>query len=102
MPRESAAPSGFFDYCRLVAAAGDEKDGDDDQPDPVVIEQIAEAVEKAKNKNGKPTAIICKSVKGKGVSFMEDKCDWHGSAPNAEQYAQAMAELDEAMKSLEV
>ena len=45
---------------------------------------------------------VAKTVKGKGVSFMEDKCDWHGSAPNAEQYAQAMAELDEAMKSLEV
>ena len=45
---------------------------------------------------------VAKTVKGKGVSFMEDQCDWHGSAPNAEQYAQAMAELDEALKSLEV
>ena len=64
--------------------------------------QIEEAFEAAKTCKGKPTCIVAKTVKGKGVSFMEDKCDWHGSAPNAEQYAQAMAELDEAMKSLEV
>ena len=43
---------------------------------------------------GKPTAIIAKSVKGKGVSFMENQCDWHGVAPNDEQYKQAMAELE--------
>ena len=64
--------------------------------------QIEEAFEAAKACKDKPTCIVAKTVKGKGVSFMEDKCDWHGSAPNAEQYAQAMAELDEAMKSLEV
>ena len=66
------------------------------------IEEILDAFDKAKTVKNKPTAIVAKTVKGKGVSFMEDKCDWHGSAPNAEQYAQAMAELDEAMKSLEV
>ncbi len=64
--------------------------------------QIEEAFEAAKACKGKPTCIVAKTVKGKGVSFMEDQCDWHGSAPNAEQYAQAMAELDEALKSLEV
>ena len=64
--------------------------------------QIEEAFAAARECKGKPTCIVAKTVKGKGVSFMEDKCDWHGSAPNAEQYAQAMAELDEAMKSLEV
>ena len=63
---------------------------------------IEEAFEAAKACKDQPTCIVAQTVKGKGVSFMEDKCDWHGSAPNAEQYAQAMAELDDAMKSLEV
>ena len=49
--------------------------------------------EKTNEKNGKPWVIVQKSVKGKGVSFMEDKASWHGSAPNDEQYAQAMEEL---------
>ncbi len=49
----------------------------------------------------KPTAIIAKTVKGKGVSFMENQVSWHGSAPNAEQYAQAMAELDAAKAEIE-
>ncbi len=64
--------------------------------------QIEDAFKKARECKGKPTCIVAKSVKGKGVSFMEDKCDWHGSAPNAEQYAEAMAELDKALKDLEV
>ena len=45
------------------------------------------------NSNGKPTAIIAKTVKGKGVSFMENQCGWHGKAPNEEEYKIAMAEL---------
>ena len=45
-------------------------------------------------KNGLPKAIIGKTVKGKGVSFMENQVGWHGVAPNDEQYKQAMAELD--------
>ena len=57
------------------------------------FEEIANAVEMAK-KSDKPFAIICKTVKGKGVSFMENKAEWHGSAPNAEQYEQAMKELE--------
>ena len=66
------------------------------------FDQIEEAFNNADACKDKPTCIISKSVKGKGVSFMEDKCDWHGSAPNAEQYATAMAELDAAMAELEV
>ena len=50
---------------------------------------------------GKPTAIIAKSVKGKGVSFMENQVGWHGKAPNEEQYNQAMSELDAALAALE-
>ena len=64
--------------------------------------EIEEAFKKADECKDKPTCIVAHTVKGKGVSFMEDKCDWHGSAPNAEQYAQAMAELDAAMAELEV
>ncbi len=54
-----------------------------------------DAIENAINTDseGKPLAIIMKTVKGKGVSFMENKCDWHGKAPNAEEYEIAMAEL---------
>ena len=66
------------------------------------FDQIEEAFAKADECKGKPTCIVAKTVKGKGVSFMEDKCDWHGSAPNAEQYEQAMAELDAALAELEV
>ena len=55
--------------------------------------QIEAALNEAKTVKGKPTAIIAKSIKGKGVSFMEDQASWHGSAPNDEQYAQAVAEL---------
>ena len=44
--------------------------------------------------------IVQKSIKGKGVSFMEDKCSWHGTAPNKEQYDQAMAELNARIDEL--
>ncbi len=63
------------------------------------FDEIAEAVEEAK-KSDKPFAIIAKTTKGKGVSFMENKAEWHGSAPNAEQYEQAMKELNEASACL--
>lgn len=59
------------------------------------FEQIREAFAQAREVKGQPTAIIAKSIKGKGVSFMEDQAKWHGSAPNDEQYAQAMKELEE-------
>ena len=55
---------------------------------------IEAAFNEAKTVKGKPTAIIAKTVKGKGVSFMENKVNWHGSAPNDEQYAAAVAELN--------
>ncbi len=57
------------------------------------FEQIAAAFEAAKACKGKPTAIIATTVKGKGVSYMEDQASWHGAAPNAEQYEQAVAEI---------
>lgn len=62
--------------------------------------QIAEAIAKAKAVTGKPAAIIAKTVKGKGVSFMEDQAGWHGVAPNDEQYAVAMEELEKAGEAL--
>ena len=57
------------------------------------FEQIDSAVKAAKACEGKPTAIVCSCVKGKGVSFMENNVKWHGSAPNAEQYEQAVNEI---------
>ena len=57
------------------------------------FDQIEAALTEAKTMVGKPTCIVMKSVKGKGVSFMENQCKWHGSAPNKEQYDIAMAEL---------
>lgn len=62
---------------------------------------ILEAVEEAKETKGKPTMILAKSVKGKGVSFMENNPAWHGAAPNKEQFEQAIAELDATIKGLE-
>ena len=57
------------------------------------FDSLEASFEAAKSSAGKPTAIIAKSVKGKGVSFMENNVNWHGAAPNDEQYEQAMAEL---------
>ncbi|MGN1478310.1 MAG: transketolase [Acutalibacteraceae bacterium] len=65
------------------------------------FDEIDAAFNAAAEFKGKPTAIIAKSVKGKGVSFMEDQCSWHGTAPNEEQYNQAMAELQAALAELE-
>ncbi|MBP1572667.1 MAG: transketolase [Oscillospiraceae bacterium] len=65
------------------------------------FDSIEKAFNEAETIVNQPVAIIQKSVKGKGVSFMENQCSWHGTAPNAEQYAQAMAELEETLKSLE-
>lgn len=59
------------------------------------------AVNEAKATKGQPSAIIMKSVKGKNVSFMENNAGWHGSAPNEEQYKQAIAELDKIISDLE-
>ena len=57
------------------------------------MEQLKEAFKEARLMKGQPTAIIMKTVKGKGVSFMENQVSWHGSAPNDEQYTIAMEEL---------
>ena len=65
-------------------------------------DEIKEAIKTAKSTKGKPTAVIAKSVKGKGVSFMENEASWHGAAPNKEQYEQAISELDAHLKELEV
>ena len=64
------------------------------------IEAIDSAVKAAKACKGKPTAIICRTVKGKGVSFMENTVKWHGSAPNEEQYKQAVSEINSYIDSL--
>ncbi len=64
------------------------------------LEAIERAVE-AGEKSDKPCAIICQTVKGKGVSFMENVCGWHGVAPNAEEYKTAMAELEQTLAALE-
>ena len=57
------------------------------------IQEIIDAFDVAKNVKGKPTCIIAKTVKGKGVSFMENQVGWHGKAPNEEQYKQAINEI---------
>ena len=61
------------------------------------FEQIEKAFKAARAVKGKPTAIIAKTVKGKGVSFMENQVGWHGSAPNDEQYEKAIAEIKASM-----
>ena len=61
------------------------------------FDAIEAAFNEAKTVKGKPTAIIAKTIKGKGVSFMENQVGWHGSAPNDEQYAQAVAEIKATM-----
>ena len=61
------------------------------------ISELISAFEQAKKTKGKPTAIIANTIKGKGVSFMENQAEWHGKAPNEEQYKQAMKELGGAI-----
>lgn len=65
------------------------------------FDAIENAVNEAKAVKGKPTAIIMKTVKGKGVSYMENQVGWHGSAPKQDQYEQAMAELDAQIAAIE-
>ena len=57
------------------------------------IDELITVFDKAKTVKGKPTAIIAKTIKGKGVSFREDKADWHGKAPNDEEYKTAIEDL---------
>ena len=64
------------------------------------FDEIDKAFKEAKATKGMPTAIIAHTVKGKGVSFMEDQAGWHGKAPNDEEYAIAMDELGKAGDAL--
>lgn len=64
------------------------------------FDKLKAAFDEARATKGMPTAIIVKSVKGKGVSFMENNAGWHGKAPNDEEYAIAMAELEKAGETL--
>ncbi|WP_432409181.1 transketolase [Wukongibacter sp. M2B1] len=65
-------------------------------------EEIQNAISQAKQTKGKPTVIVAKSIKGKGVSFMENQAEWHGNSPNKEQYEQSMQELDAFLEELGV
>ena len=65
------------------------------------FDQIERALNVARTVKGQPSAIVMKSVKGKGVSFMENNAGWHGVAPNDAQYEQAMAELNQQLAELE-
>ena len=65
------------------------------------IESIIRALTIAEMTKGKPTAIICNTIKGKGVSFMENQIDWHGKAPNDEEYKIAMQELKQEAEKIQ-
>ena len=65
------------------------------------IESIIRALTIAEMTKGKPTAIICKTIKGKGVSFMENQVDWHGKAPNDEEYEMAVKELKQEAEKIQ-
>ena len=64
------------------------------------IKDLIEAFDRAERVKDKPTVIIAHTVKGKGVSFVENKAEWHGIAPKKEEYERAIMELDEALKQL--
>lgn len=64
------------------------------------IKQIIEALNNAKETKGKPTIIICKTIKGKGASLMENKVEWHGAAPNQQQYEEIMTGLKKRLEEL--
>ena len=65
------------------------------------LDAIESAIAAFRAENEKPTCIILDTLKGKGVSFMENSVDWHGKGPNDEEYAQAMQELNAAYAALE-
>ena len=64
------------------------------------FDEIAAALKEARETKGMPTAIIAKTIKGKGVSYMENQAGWHGKAPNDEEFAIAMEELKKAGEAL--
>ena len=82
-------PLPLLDKVQAFMCKGIEADGN-------CFESLQKAFDEAKATKGKPTCIIAHTIKGKGVSFMENNYAWHGAAPNDEQYAQAMADLKEA------
>ena len=65
------------------------------------FDALVRAFEEAKTVKGKPTVLLMKTVKGKGISFMENNAGWHGKAPNDEQYEQGKAELEAKLAELE-
>ena len=65
------------------------------------VRAVRLALGKAKGVHGQPQAIVCTTIKGKGVSFMEDKASWHGTAPSHDQAVEALAELDAERARLE-
>lgn len=65
------------------------------------FDEIESALKNASQTKGAPTCIVMKTVKGKGVSYMENECGWHGKAPNEEEYKQAMEELNAQLKEME-
>ena len=65
------------------------------------FDALVRAFEVAKTVKGKPTVLLMKTVKGKGISFMENNAGWHGKAPNDEQYEQGKAELEAKLAELE-
>lgn len=64
------------------------------------FKEIIEAFEKAKTIKEKPVAIIAKTIKGKGISFMENEAKWHGKAPKEEEYLEAIKELEMNAKNM--
>jgi transketolase len=84
---EVMCPGPIADRWRAFGWSVQEIDGHD-------LGQILGALEKARQINGQPSLIVANTVKGKGVSFMENQVGWHGTAPNQEQVKQALAELE--------
>ena len=64
------------------------------------FDELRAAFKEAEETKGMPTCIVLHSLKGKGVSFMENTCDWHGKAPNDEEFAIAMADLNKIEEEL--
>ena len=91
---EVMSPYPIVDKCKAFGLHTIEINGHD-------FDQIEAAFAEARATKGVPTAIVMKTTKGKGVSFMEDKAGWHGKAPNDEEYAQAMRELNAALAEWE-
>jgi transketolase len=89
------SPYPIVDKLQAFGFAVREIDGHD-------FDQMEAAFQEARQTKGVPFAIVMKTVKGKGVSFMENNAGWHGKAPNDEEYATAMAELNAQLAEIEV